>query len=146
MANPKLPYYIIESGRPDYVVIDMSKDADYAQLLDMEKKRQLKSEHPTVVPRACLKQTPDMLVEEYVDEETGVTQKRFKEVVILAQADGRGRIFLEKGKEELVKRILRNLRLLDKNVKLDEEGLMLPEELPEDERNRVNKGGRPRKV
>lgn len=54
-------------------------------------------------------------------------------------------LWIEKGKEDLVRRILRTLRKLDSSVKLDEEGLMLPEELPEDERGKVNRGGRPRK-
>lgn len=145
MANPKLPYYIIESGRPDYVYLDMSQDPGYKELLTLEKERKLVSPHPTVVPRACLKQTPEMLVEEYVDEETNTVKKRFKEAVVVAEADGRGRIFIEKGKEDLVRRLLKNLRKLDKNVKLDEEGLILPEEMPESERGKVNKGGRPKK-
>lgn len=85
-----------------------------------------------------------MLMEEYVDETTGTTRKRFKPVVIVAEADGRGRLHFEKGQENLVKSILRDLRKIDTSVKLDESGLMLPEE-DEEKPQSVNKGGRPRK-
>lgn len=145
MANPKLPYYIIESGRPDYIMINMANNPEYAALLEKEKKRELKPKHPTVVPRAVLEQTPDMLVEEFVNEETQTIQKRFKEEIVVVQADGRGRIFIEKGKEDLVRKLLRDLRLLDKSVKLDEEGLQLQDEMTEEERSRINRGGRPKK-
>lgn len=51
-------YYIIESNRPYFIALDMSKDAGYAELLQLEKERKLKSEHPTVVPRSMSKTNP----------------------------------------------------------------------------------------
>lgn len=86
-----------------------------------------------------------MLIEEYTDEATGATLKRFKDGVVVAEGDSRGRIWIEKGKEDLVRRLLRDFRASDRSVKLDEEGLLLPEEMTEDQKKK-NLGGRPRKA
>lgn len=106
----------------------------------MEKDRKLTREHPTQIPRAIFKQSPDMFFEEYIDETTGTARKKVKEELIVVEADSRGRLYLEKGQEDLVKRILNTLRRVDESIKLDETGLQLPET------KEVNKGGRPRKA
>lgn len=144
MPSPRGEYYIIETGCREMVALNQAGDPDYANLLKLEKERKLVSDNPRVQPRACLKQTPDMLTKDCVDEESGLGYREFKEEVLLCPpADSRGRLYLLKGQEEDVRRILRDLRRFNKNVKLDENGLMLPEEMTEDQKQQVkNKGGR----
>lgn len=144
---PRLPYFIIESGRPGYTVIDMTKNALFADLKKQEASRTLpKPPNANIVSRAEIHATRDMLIEDYYDVEGGVARQRFRDEVIIAQADDRGRIFIDKDKPELARRVLREVRVLDHTVVLDPQGMMLPEELPEEERNVVrNVGGRPRK-
>ena len=139
---PRFQYYVIVSNETNFVALDMSKDADYAKILEQERKKELKSPHPTVVPKACLLQEPGMLLEEYTDEETQTTQKRFKEELVVARGDAQGRIWIDPDKPEVCRRILRNLRVQDKSVHLDPEGLMLPEEQTEEEKKKTQ-GGRP---
>lgn len=142
---PRLPYYIIESGRPGYVVIDMNKNVQFAELKKLEATRSLpKPVTANIVPRAELHATRDMLIEDYYDLEGGVSKQRFKEELIVAQADDRGRIFIDKDKIEIARKILREIRVLDHTIKLDPMGMMLPEESEEIEKPR-NLGGRPRK-
>jgi hypothetical protein len=136
-------YFIIESNRPYYAVIDMFKDAGYGALLEQEKAGTLpKPPNPTIMAKSYLHHTKEMLEEEY-ETEDGDKRWRFKDTVIVAEADERGRIFIEKSKPELARRILKTLRKIDRNVKLDPAGAMLPEE---DEDRPLNKGGRPRKI
>lgn len=142
-------FYIIECENAEYnapysAVLNLGGDPGYAELLQMQKDGKLKSENSTVVPRACLKQTPDMLMEEYPDEDTGITLKRFKPEVVVIEADSRGRYWVEKGREELVKKIMHNLRILHRKPRLDEEGLQLEDEMT-DEQKKKSLGGRPKK-
>ncbi len=135
-------YYVIVSNETDFVAVEMGRNEGYAELLEKEKNRELKSEHPTVVPRACLKQTPDMLLEDYTDEETGVKLKKFREEVVVARGNDDGRIWVDGDKPELARRLLRTLRKYDKTVHLDPEYKMLEEEMTEAEKKRAA-GGRP---
>lgn len=115
----------------------MAKDPGYAELLKLQKERKLKSNHPTVIPRACLHQTPDMLLEDYLEESTGIIKKKFKDD-LSEWADEEGRFWVEKGREDFVRRVLREYRVIDPSVYLDPGGLQLPEDMPA-----PNKGGRP---
>lgn len=145
MAAPRQQYYIIETGRKFYRVVDMVKNEEYASLVKQEKEKKLKSEHRNIIPRACLFQTSEMVIEDYFDNETQTTKTRFRPEILVAEADSRGRLYLEKGQEELVRRILRVLRQIDGTVQLDESGLMLEEEQSEEAKTK-NVGGRPKKA
>lgn len=53
----RLQYYIVscrnpEYNSPDFAAINMGNDPGYAELLQLERDKKLKSEHPTVVPRS----------------------------------------------------------------------------------------------
>lgn len=93
-----------------------------------------------------MKQTPDMLVEEYTDEESGQTLKRFKDEVVVIQADPKGRYWVEKGREDVVKRIMTTLRRLKREPVLDEEGLQLEDELTDTQKKKSAGGRPPRRV
>lgn len=144
---PRLPYFIIESNRPGYTVIDMGKNAQFAELKKQEAARSLpKPPNATIMSRAEIHATRDMLIEDYYDQEGGAARQRFREEVVVAQADERGRIFVDKTQVALARRILREIRVLDPTVKLDPMGEMLPEETGEEDYARPrNLGGRPRK-
>lgn len=136
-------YIIIETGRPFYAFIDMYKDEGMKKLKEHEIAGTLpEPKNPTVQPKAYLHQKVSMLVEE-VTNEYGDTVKRFKDSVILAEADERGRIFLPKEEKELARRILKVLKRIDKGVGVDSASILTEEEImgPVEQ----NKGGRPRK-
>lgn len=141
---PKLPFFIIESGLPFYVVIDQKKDPGFAELKKQEAARTLpKSVNAAYGSRAENYATRDMLIEDYYDEEGGVSKTRFKDSIIVAQADERGRIFIDKDNVALARKTLREIRVTHPDVDLDDLGYMLSEET--EEPKPVNKGGRPRK-
>ena len=153
--KPKVPdFYIIvvDSGEDipelhlDFTRVNLTNDPQYAELVRKEKNRELKSPHPTVVPRACLNQTPDMLVEDYFDEKANQNKRRFKAEMVEAFTDDTGRIWIDKDKPDLAREILRGQRELKRKAWLDDMGCLLPEELPPQYRNQTpNRGGRPRK-
>ncbi len=143
-----LQEYVITTDPPtiDFVDIDPYQDPDYAELKRLEKLGQLPKPKSTMsYPVAAMYATPDMLVEQYYDEESGEMKSRFKKTVIVAEGDSRGRIRIPKDKPEVAKRLLKMFRNLGRRAELDPIGLMLPEELPDDERPPVNKGGRPKR-
>ena len=141
----KLPYFVILSGRPGYLKIDPKKSPAYAELLKQEANHTLpKTVRPDVIARAALHATPEMFINTTIDEETYVEVRTFKDELVVCEADEHGRILIERDKPELARQILRELRVLDPNTELDPIGLMLPEEVPENERKPINKGGRGR--
>lgn len=151
---PRLPYYVIETGdtpesaRPFYTVINMAGNADFAALKKAEQTKTLPPLAPNVrVHRnsAEIHSTADMLIETYTDEPGGPERFKFRDECIVAQADERGRIFIDKEKTDLARRILREVRVLNPKAKLDPSGLMLPEEQPEELMKPRNLGGRPRR-
>ena len=144
-THGKIPYFVILSGRPGYVKVDFKRSEPYAELLQAEKEHKLpKTVRPDVIARAALYATPEMFVNVETDPETYQETRTFKEELIVCEADENGRILIERDKPELARQILRELRVLDPQTFLDLMGLMLPEEIPEDERKPVNKGGRGR--
>lgn len=138
----KLPYYIIESKRPFFVCIDPSLNSDYKDLLNEEVANKLPKPNPMKRGRAFMYQTTEMLEVEVYDEDTATSTRKFRDEVILAQADERGRIMIEKDKPDLARKILRALRILDGTINLDPSGWMLPEDDPA----KRNLGGRPPKL
>lgn len=148
MASPpkNMDYYVIRSGRPNYVMIDMLQNAGYAALYKAQKEGSLpKVKNTQIIPRAALFQTPDMLIKEVEDEETGQVTTEFLPEVKLLEADSEGRIWVPKDKAHLARKLLRDLRAIDKKVILDPAYLMLDEEVPEESRSPKNMGGRPPK-
>ena len=141
----KIPFFLINGGRPGFVVLEPTNNPDYKKLKEQEANRTLKSPYPNVVPRAAVYATKDMLYTEEYDEINGVTVDKFRDEVVLAVADAQGRFWVEADKPELARRILRDLRKLDPSVKLDEGGQVLPEESP-DFGMEKNRGGRPKKA
>ena len=138
-------YIIIETRRPFYAVIDMFKDPEMQKLKDHEQAGTLpEQKNPTVQPKAGLYQKPSMLIEYYVDEEDGEKKHRFKDCVVLAEADERGRLFIDKSERDLARRILKTLKRIDKDVSVDIASAVSEEELLGPPPT-VNKGGRPRK-
>lgn len=136
-------YIIIETGRPFYTVIDMYKDPEMARLKEAEIAGTLpEQKNPTVMPKAGLYQKPGMLVEEYIDDEDGEKKKRFKDAVVIAEADSRGRLFLAKTERELARRILKVLKRIDKTVSVDSASALSEEEIM----GPTNKGGRGNKT
>lgn len=134
----KFDYYILETDSPEFTVLDMGKNPEYAALIQKEKNKELKVANPRVVPRAVLFQTHEMLYNEEVDEESGKAYNVFRpEVLACEPADSRGRLYLEKGQEMLVRRLIRELKGLGRDPYLDESGLQLPENKEE------KKSGRP---
>lgn len=122
-------YIIIETNRPFYTVIDMYKDPDMAKLKEHEKNGTLpEQKNPTVQPKAGLYQKPAMLMEDFIDEE-GDRRAKFKDSVVLALADERGRIFLEKTEKELARRIIKVLLRIDRNITIDPSSAMTMEEI-----------------
>lgn len=147
---PRLPYFIIESKRPHYTVIDMKGNPDFAQLKKDEAARTLPAVPmgKVVKNRAEIHASTEMLIETYYDKPGGVENFRFREDVIVAQADERGRIFIDKDQPDLARRILREVRVLDPTVLLDRSGEVLEEERSDEERSIEkprNVGGRPRR-
>jgi len=139
----KVQYYIIVTVHTNFVQLAMEGNAEYAELLQLQKEGKLVSGDARVVPRAIFKQTPNMLVEDYFDEVTGITVKRFRDDVVAARGDGLGRIWVEKGREDVARKVLQTLRVIDPSAHLDPEGLILPEEMTEEQKRRAA-GGRPR--
>lgn len=135
-------YIIIETGRPFYAVVDMYKDPEMAKLKEHELAGTLpEPKNPTVQAKAYLHQKPGMLVEDYIDEESGDRRARFKDSVLIAESDSRGRLFLEKDQKDLARRILKTLRRIDKNVTVDPASALTEEEILG--ADTPNKGGRP---
>lgn len=138
-------YIIIETGRPFYTVIDMYKDPEMAKLKEAELAGTLpEQKNPTVQSKAGLFQKPGMLMEDYFDDETGDRRARFKDSVVLAEGDERGRIFIPKTEKELAKRIIKVLLRIDKTVTTDPASVYSMEEIMGTTQV-VNKGGRPKR-
>lgn len=155
VGTPRIPFFIIETGtdkdswRPFYTVIDQTRNAEFAELKKQEASRSLPAPQNggggrITRNRAEIHAGPDMLIESYTDEPGGPERKKFRDEVIVAQADERGRIYIPKETPELARKILREVRVLNPRACLDPGGAMLPEEMPEEDRPR-NLGGRPRK-
>ena len=138
-------YIIIETRRPFYVAIDMFKDPEMAKLKEHEKTNTLpEQKNPTVQSKAGLFQKPNMLIESYIDDSDGERKNRFKDAVVLAEADERGRLFLKKEDKELAKRIFKVLKRIDKDVCFDPASAYTEEEVMGPPKQ--NKGGRPRRT
>lgn len=135
----KLPYYIILSERPYYVCIDPAGNGEYKDLVAKEIKHELKKPNEMKMGKAFMYQTAEMLHVEVFDDETGASRKKFREDVVVAQADEQGRIYIDKDKPELARSILRSLKTLDASIHLDATGWLLPEDDPA----KKNLGGRP---
>lgn len=137
-------YIIIETGRPFYTVIDMYKDPDMQKLKDAEQAGTLpEQKNPTVKNAAGLHQKESMLMEDYFDDDTGERRSRFKDVVVLAEADSRGRCFIDKQNVDLAKRILKVLLRIDKTVAVDPASALSMEQIMGPPKV-INKGGRPK--
>lgn len=128
--NTKSDDIIIKTRRPFYAVIDMYKDPEMAKLKDAESAGILpEQKNPTVQSKAGLFQKPGMLIEYYMDDEDGERKNRFKDSVILAEADQEGRIYLPKEERDLAKRIIKALWRIDKEVDVDSSSALSLEEI-----------------
>ena len=138
--KPRQEFFVIETNRPLMKIVDFTKEPIYADLVDKEKTHKLPKTDSRIYPKAAHHLTFEMAVEQ---DMTG--QKQLKESLFVVEpADERGRLYIPKDNPSLARKILETLRKIDKNVKLDPSGHILPEELPEEEQKRL-KGGRPKK-
>lgn len=113
-------FIIIKTNRPYFCAIDMFKDPEMARLKEHELSGTLpEQKNPTVQPRAGLYQKPSMLMEDYLDETDDTPKKRFKDQVVLVEADSEGRIFLAKEEKDLAKRIYKTLKRIDEDISID---------------------------